>query len=393
MKANSLYDELKVDYSPVEEAGFNPYYPKLQSGLDDPVYIGGRPYINLASNNYLGFANDPSVKEACIQGIKDYGVSLCATPIASGYPELYYQVQEKLARFLNLEQLLLYPSCYQANNGLFSAIASKDDLVIIDRCVHSSMIEGIRPVQCKIRPFMHNDPSHLETVLLKSQPYRRVFVVTESVFSTEGEIAPLGEIYKLCQKHGATCIVDDSHGIGVLGDRGAGILDHEHITDFKGIYTASLGKALAVNGGIIGGDRRLIEYLSYFSSHLVYSTAVSPGLIGALGRVIDLMREEFHIRGIKMWEYKRRLAHQLQLEGFDMVEGKAPINSIKGGNPANTLKIANLLYREGILSTPFIHPSVSYEGGRIRLIAGANLKEESIDKACRIFGKIKTSMA
>ena len=383
-----FYKDRTLDDTVARDAGFNPYYPMIQSGLHDPIIIDGRPFINLASNNYLGLADDPRLTGAAIEGIRKYGVSLCATPIASGFTDLYEACEQALSHFAGLEASLIFPSCYQANNGLFKMIAGPDDLVVFDRNAHSSLIEGIRSASCANRPFRHNDLDHLEGILQHAVNVPQVFVVTESVFSTEGTIAPFREINELCERHGAVPVVDDSHGIGVIGVNGRGILEYSGIKHYQGIYTASLGKALAVTGGFIAGKYSLINYMRYFTSHLIYSTTVSPASLKALLQVLHIMEESYPEISGRLWSHARRIAKALEHRGYQMTSSQTPINSINAGNSVQTLRMAKVLFREGILATPFIYPSVPENSGRIRLIAGANLKSTTIDKAITIFDKI-----
>jgi glycine C-acetyltransferase len=389
MDLQNFYSERVLDDTVAREAGFNPYYPLIESSLEDPVIINGKPYINLASNNYLGLSNDIRLEEAAIEGIRKYGVSMCATPVASGYSDLFKEAEEAMAAFTGLDASLIFPSCYQANNGLFKSVAAKGDLILFDRCAHSSLIEGIRTTGCEYRPFRHNDLEHLEAILLKSAGHANVFVVTESVFSTEGALAPFGEMYALCMKYGAVPVVDDSHGIGVIGKSGKGILEHSGITDYQGIYTASLGKALAVNGGIVSGKSSLIHYMRYFTSHLIYSTAIMPASLNALLRVLQIIEDDFNKLSSRLWSYTDRLKEALLDSGYILTESESPINSICGGTSVQTLGLAKKLFLAGILSTPFIYPSVPEESGRIRLIAGANLKSTSIAKAVAIFKSVR----
>lgn len=389
MDYKTFYEGLEIDRELVEEAGFNPYYPAIQSALDDPIIIEGKEFINLASNNYLGLANDKRVVEASVSMLQKYGASMCATPVASGYPDCYYKLERKLSEFLGIEASLIYPSCYQANNGIFTALVKKEDLVIIDHYAHSSLVEGVRAVGCKIRPFLHNDMNSLERILQKSTHKNQVFVITESVFSTEGAIAPFKEIIVLCEKYNAIPVIDDSHGIGVLGESGKGILEHAGIKNYQGIYTASLGKALANAGGVVSGPKKLIDYLKYYSSHLVYSTALPPAILGGIDKVLDIIDAEFSIRSKKMCDYQKRISDGLKSFGYSITKSVTPITSIIGGTSLDTVLISKKLCENRILSTPFIYPSVPPNGGKVRLIAGANLKEETIEQAIRIFQEMQ----
>ena len=380
--------QFKRDHALVEEIGFNPYYAHLASGLDDPVIIDGKQYINLAANNYLGLACDPRVKQAIIQAVNQFGASMCGTPIATGSIELYRQLENKLASFVGVEDAILLPSCYQANNGLFSAIANKGDTIIIDHFAHSSLIEGAKSVGCKIRPFLHNNMQSLEKNLANTKG--RMIVVTESVFSTEGAIAPFEQICQLCQKYNALPVIDDSHGIGVLGEQGRGILNYKKIKSFNGIYTTSLGKALANAGGIIAGSAEMMEYLRYYCSHLIYSTALAPGCIAGTDKVIDILLTEGEQILTTMWNHKHKLSQALKTAGYQLVEGEAPITSILCGDTKSTLLMAKQAFERGILATPFVYPSVPRTKGVLRLIAGANLKNETIEQAIAIFRDLKS---
>jgi glycine C-acetyltransferase len=388
MDITSFYDRHRLNDQVAREAGFNPYYPLISSALNDPLVIGGRDFINLASNNYLGLSNDPRVVEAAIEGVREYGVSMCSTPVAAGYSELFRQTEESLARFTGLEAVLILPSCYQANNGLFQAIAHEEDLILVDRNAHSSLAEGIKATGCKIRPFRHNDMDHLRGILELSASFDHVFVVTESVFSTEGCTAPLREICDLCSAFGAIPVVDDSHGIGVLGQSGRGILEHDGIVAYQGIYTASLGKAMAVTGGMIAGRKELIDYLRFGMSHLLYSTAILPAALNALKRVITIIDDEFPELSGRLWRYTRMIANGLRESAYRITGTASPIVSICSGNSVETLRLSKRMYEKGILGTPFIYPSVAEPEGRIRLIAGANLTQASVEQAILIFREI-----
>ncbi|MGA2298551.1 MAG: pyridoxal phosphate-dependent aminotransferase family protein, partial [FCB group bacterium] len=292
--------------------------------------------------------------------------------------------------FIGVENVLVYPSCYQANNGIFQAVARKEDLILFDRFSHSSLIQGIKSVGCKMLPFSHNDVECLEYLLNKwISTYEKIFVVTESVFSTEGAIAPFREIYDLCKKYHAIPVVDDSHGIGVIGKNGKGILSYSGIENYDGIYTSSLGKALANNCGVVGGSNELISFLSFFSSHLIYSTAVSPAVLAGITKTLEIVEAEYDSLAKTIYTYSQEIKSSLIANGFKVSDSKAPINSIIAGTSDKTVDLAKQLFLKDVLSTPFIFPSVPKNDGRIRLIAGANLKDSTIDRVLELFKNIK----
>lgn len=355
---------LKESKEMVETVGFNPYR----------VPYDNRRYIDLASNNYLGLAEHPRVKGAAVEAIEQYGVSFCGTPVASGHSEFADDLARRLAGFVGMEAALLFPSCYQANNGVFAVLCGKEDLIVIDKGAHSSLVEGARMAGCKISPFLHNDLQHLEKVLRRSAGKGNIFVVTESVFSTEGSIAPLPDIVMLCRRYGAVPVVDDSHGIGVLGEGGHGILEHFRLTDFPGIYTASLGKALGNMGGMVAGNSEIMERLEYLCPNLVYSTALTPPVLGGLSGALEVIDLEYREISKKMWFYKDIISHAI---GGGMTS-ETPINTIFCGDAKTAITVSGRLYERGVLSTPFIEPSVPKNNCVVRLIAGAGLEEERV---------------
>ncbi|MDX1314510.1 MAG: pyridoxal phosphate-dependent aminotransferase family protein [Eudoraea sp.] len=389
MEFNSFYNRFQLDTGVLDKIGFNPYYLKVQSGLDDILKVEGSEVVDLASNNYLGLANDKRIKDAVKNAVKKYGASMCATPIALGFSDLYERMNRRLASFAGVEQALIYPSGYQANNGIFSAVTGKNDVIIIDQYAHSSLIEGARATGCKIRPFLHNKMASLEKNLLHSSQYQQKFVVTESVFSTEGSIAPFNDIVNLCRKYNAIPVIDDSHGIGVLGNNGKGVLEHFGMENYPGIYTASLGKSLASLGGMVGGRRSLMNYLKYYSSHLVYSTALPPHVLAGLEECLSIIDLEFGDLSARMWSNRNRIRDALIKNGYKLADAEAPIVSVQTGETENTLMFAKNLFMNGIISTPFVYPSVPKGKGIVRLIAGANLSEEALNRVILSFREIK----
>ena len=381
MTATRLLDGLSVDKSAVVTLNFNPYYRSLRSGLGDPVDVDGQEFINLTSNNYLGIAGSEEVKMAIMNGVVKYGASMCGTPIATGSVDAFSRLETRLARFVGLEDSTIFPSCYQANAGIFSTVAGKEDAILFDHYAHASLVTGIRTVGCRALAFRHNDTNHLESLLRRLPGCRRVFVVTESVFSTEGSIAPFKEIVRLCAEYEAIPVVDDSHGIGVIGKGGRGILEEQGIAGFQGIYTASLGKAIGNFGGMVAGSSNLVDYLRYACSSLIYSTALPPAILLGIEKSLDIIEAEFPWRAERMWRYKRLISSRLQELGFSVLRGEAPITSVACGELEATLHLARELYSQKILATPFVPPSVPPAMGRVRFIAAADLRESTIQRA------------
>jgi 7-keto-8-aminopelargonate synthetase-like enzyme len=375
MKAAEFARALVVDRSPLEVLGFNPYYQRLSGLHRGQPTVNGRPCFDLASNDYLGLASDERVHEAMRVAIREYGASMCGTPIAAGYARILADLETELARFVGLESAVVLPSCYQANVALFPAIATPQDVILVDRAAHASLVQGVRAVGCKVRPFLHNDLAHLEQQLAAAAPARHVFVVTESVFSTEGSVAPLADVVELCRRYDAIPVVDDSHGLGVLGRGGRGILEAQDLTRYPGLYTASLGKALANAGGMIAGAQSLIDALRYSCAGLIYSTALPPACVGGLRSVLEIITREFDRLGARMWSNHRRLVDKLQQRGFALRPAAAPIAAIQCASPQETLTWARDFFEQRLFATPFVPPAVPPGEGVLRLIVGAKLDE------------------
>lgn len=378
----------QVDKGILERMAFNPYYRRIESGVGGTLWLEGEEFINLASNNYLGLANEPKVREAMIKALNQYGASMCGTPIVTGYAKIVSQLEEHCSRFLGLESTIIFPSCFQANNSLFQAIARQNDLIMIDHYAHASLIQGVRAVGCKIKPFLHNNLNHLKGLLEKAKGYEQIFVVTESVFSTEGSLAPFDQMIELCAQYQAVPVVDDSHGLGVIGQTGRGILEAKGLKGYQGIYTASLGKAIAGMGGLVSGPATIIDYLRYSCPGLIYSTAIPPAILGGIEMVLQIIEGEFQTLSERMWRNKRLLTETLLQGGFPLTDGEAPIISIKCGGLEDTLAWSKRLFEQKILATVFVPPSVPSNQGRIRLIAGADLGENTLQRALDIFQKI-----
>jgi 7-keto-8-aminopelargonate synthetase-like enzyme len=363
----------------VKKINFNPYYQKIESGASLQVTIGNKQYLNLASNNYLALAQNPEITNAMKTALDKYGASMCGTPVACGNADIYEQSASYISSFLGLEDTILYPSCYQANIAVISALVKPNDVVFVDRFAHSSLVEGIRSSGCKIKPYKHNDVSHLKKLIEASTSYKNKFVVTESVFSTEGSIAPFDDIYRLALEKDVIPIIDDSHGIGVIGKTGKGILEEKDIDNFEGIYTASTGKALGINGGFVSSNFQIIEYLRYSAPAHLYSTALAPVLIAGILKSLQIVKNSGKYLVGKLSKNKNYLYNNLLKEGFNLTDSEASICSLITGSNEKTFKITKELFKRNILTTPFIYPSVSKNKGVIRMIPRVDMNNERID--------------
>lgn len=373
----------------VHQLNYNPYYQKIESGADLFVKIKGENYLNLASNNYLALAGNHEIISAMKRALDKYGASMCGTPIACGKVDIYQHTADYISCFLGLEDTLLFPSCFQANVAVILALVKPEDVVFVDRNAHSSIIEGIRATGCKIRPFKHNDMDYLANLIRKADQFNNKFVATESVFSTEGSIAPFDEIYQLALENDIIPIIDDSHGIGVIGKTGKGILEEKRIENFEGIYLASTGKALGISGGFVSSNSQVIEYLKYSSPGLIYSTAIPPTILAGILTALAILTKEGEQLVRLLSENKSYLYNQLEANKFRLVPGEAPICSLLAGSNENIFRICQALFEEKIICTPFIYPSVSKNKGVIRMIPRIDLTKDLIDNIIHSFIRIR----
>ncbi len=380
MSARQVLESFTIDASPAVATGFNPYYRAVDRMHAAGQVIDGRRFVDLASNDYLGIAAHPRLTSAMTDAVRRYGASLCGTPIATGYASLLASLEHELAAFAGVEDSVVFPSCYQANCALFETIAGPADLVLVDHFAHASLIHGIRTCGCVMKPFLHNNMAHLERMLAAQTTHGKVYVVTESVFSTEGSIAPLDRIVQLCERHGAVPVVDDSHGIGVLGAQGHGILQEKRLAPFDGIYTASLGKALAGLGGVVGGPARFVEFLRYRCAGLIYSTALPPACAAAVRAALGVVADEFAERSARLQANRVMLSSALHEAGFEVVEGQSPIASVACGSAEDTFALCRDMFARGVFSTAFVPPSVPPNAGRVRLIPGAKLGASEMER-------------
>ncbi|HOX53831.1 MAG: aminotransferase class I/II-fold pyridoxal phosphate-dependent enzyme [Candidatus Omnitrophica bacterium] len=384
----SLINSLRVDKSLLSEAQFNPYYRNIQSGLGGKIRIDNKEFICLGSNDYLGIANNPKIKNVAIKAIRKYGLSMCGTPIVIGQSDANRALELKIAEFLKQDDALVFPSGFQSNIGIFQLLANKDDVILADKNIHSSLINGCLLAKADLKLFRHNDTKDLETLLNNSVKYRMRFIVVEGLYSTDGDIAPLDRISALAKEFDSFLIVDDAHGIGVLGREGRGILEKFNAYKDIDLISGSLGKAIGLSGGFLAGKESIIDHFKYNCPMYFYSTAL-PAHIAAAGiSAIDFIQAHNDIR-IKIFKYKEKLFGALKDMGYRLSESKTPLFSILFRNSQETVKFSKLLFEKLVYTVAFIPPSVPEDSPRIRILASAYLKDKDIDKAIAVFKALK----
>jgi glycine C-acetyltransferase len=357
--------------------------------LDDqqaPVcHYDGREVINLASNNYLGLANHPKLIEASLKATKELGVGSGAVRTIAGTMRIHMELEEKIARFKNAEACVVFQSGFAANAGTVSAILGKEDFILSDELNHASIIDGARLSRAKIHVFPHKDHAAAGRILdeLEGASGRKL-VITDGVFSMDGDIGPLPQLVESAEKRGAIMMVDDAHSSGVLGRNGRGTIDHFGLHGRVDIQVGTLSKAIGVLGGYVCGTKELIEFLYHRARPFLFSTSHPPGVAAACLAAFDILESEPE-RIERLWSNTRYFKQGLSDAGFDTGPSETPITPVIVGEAARAFRLSDELFKEGVLATGIGFPTVARDKGRVRTIVTATHSGEQLDRALEAF--------
>jgi glycine C-acetyltransferase len=350
--------------------------------------------VCLVSNDYLGFSQHPLVKAAVIKGVEMYGTGSGASPAIGGHFVYHEQLEKKIAGFYKRTDAILYTTGYTANSATLQCILHKDDkdkspkkndLAILDMNVHASVYEGV--LTTTVKTFLHNDLIMLEHVLKHARDsYRTKMVVIDGVYSQDGDIAPIAEIAKLTHRYGGYLVVDDAHGIGVVGEKGRGVIELDNAFDQVDIITGTFSKALGNIGGYVIASPEVITYLKYQSKQHLFSTTATPAVMGIL-KAIDLVDEEPEWR-TRLWDNINYLKKGLIDLGFDVGTTASAVVPVKVGDILKTLEAGRLLLKAGIYTNPIMYPAVSKKNARIRMNVMATHTKEHLDKVLNAFKEV-----
>ena len=357
----------------------------------------GKKVINLASNNYLGLTTHPKLREAALEATRKYGVGSGAVRTIAGTMKIHMELEEKIARFKNVEACVVFQSGFAANAGTVSAVLGKDDFIISDQLNHASIIDGARLSRAKILVFNHKDLTHAEEQLasIKDQPGRKL-LITDGVFSMDGDIGPVPGLCDLAEKYGAIMMVDDAHASGVLGRAGRGTIDHFDVHGRVDIQVGTLSKAIGALGGYVCGTRDLIDYLYHRARPFLFSTSHPPSVAATCIAAFDVLQDEPE-RIENLWENTRFWKKELALLGFD-IGGKTtpasetPITPIIIGDGARTMEFSRELFNEGVLGTGIAFPTVPEGKARIRTIMTATHIAEELERALDVLERVGKKM-
>lgn len=381
---------IKPELDALKEKGLYKNIRTLESAQGAWVQIGGRKLLNFCSNNYLGFAADPRIREATKAAIDKYGVGPGAVRTIAGTMAIHEELERELADFKGVEACLTVQSGYIANLCAIPALVGPGDTIVSDELNHASIIDGARLSRAQTKVYPHNNMEGLENIL--QQGFEgRVLVITDGVFSMDGDIAPLPEIVELAKKYGAMTLVDDAHGEGVLGRSGRGIVDHFGLHGQVDVEVGTFSKALGVMGGCIAGSIEIVEYIKQKARPFTFSSALTvPDTAATLAAVRILQASGELVE--KLWENARIFKAGLQKLGFDTGVTETPITPVMIGDARDSSEFSKRLFAEGIFATTIGFPLVAVDKARIRVMLSAAHSQEDLDFALDIFGKVGREM-
>jgi glycine C-acetyltransferase len=387
--------ELSYLQEKIEELKDQGVYRKLPV-FDGPnaarIRLNGKEVINLSSNNYLGFANHPRLKKAAIEAVEKYGVGAGAVRTIVGNMDIHEELERVLAEFKREEAVMVFQSGFNCNAGAIQAITDKGDVIISDELNHASIIDGVRLSRADKRVYKHSDMEDLETILEECKDkYNTKLIITDGVFSMDGDLAKLPEIVELAEKYGALTYVDDAHGSGVLGENGRGTVDHFGLHGRVDFIIGTLSKALGVVGGYVAGRKVMQEWLSHRGRPILFSTSLPPAAVGALIEAVKLLSstDEFTQR---LWENARFFKNEMNKLGFNTGHSETPITPVIVGEESKTMTFSRALLEEGVFVSGIVFPTVPRGTGRLRCMITAEHTKEDLLEAVEVFARVGRKM-
>lgn len=352
----------------------------------------GAQVLNLCANNYLGLADDPRIIAAAKDALDRWGYGLASVRFICGTQDVHKQLEHRISDFLGTEDTILYSSCFDANGGLFETILGEQDAVISDELNHASIIDGVRLCRAKRLRYRNRDMADLEKQLRAAQGARRRLIATDGVFSMDGYVSPLGEICALAERYQAMVMVDDSHAVGFVGERGRGTPELHGVTDRVDVVTGTLGKALGgASGGYTSGRKEIIDLLRQRSRPYLFSNSVSPAVVGASLKVLDLLDSSDYLRA-RLHENTTWFRQRMTDLGFDILPGDHPIVPVMIGDAARASRMADLLLQKGIYVIGFSYPVVPVGKARIRTQVSAAHTRADLESAANAFAAARDEM-
>jgi 8-amino-7-oxononanoate synthase len=379
---NKCYNFTRAEEA--KKSGLYPYFTEIGKVEGNHVWVNGKKILMVGSNNYLGLFDDESVKEKTIEEVKKFGSSTCGSRLLNGTYSIHVELEERLAKFMGKDEALCFSTGFQTNLGTISAIASRNDVIIIDKYVHASIIDSIRLSYSDVVKFKHNDMKDLEEKLDRLPEDKGKIIIVDGVFSMEGDLSNLPEIVKLGKKYNCRIMVDDAHGVGVMGENGRGTAEHFGLMDEVDLVMTTFSKSFASLGGFVVGDSKIIQYIKHHARSLIFSASITPASLGAAYKALEIIENE-PWRRERLWEITKRMKKRLSDMGYNTGNTETPIIPVYIGDLEKTFKLWKYLGEFGIFTNPVIPPAVPSEHTLIRTSFTATHTDEDLEFICKGF--------
>ena len=386
--AEGSLDYLKEHLDELEQAGTALHPRTLESAQHARARFDGRDVINLASNNYLGLAAHPRMKEAAARAAAEFGAGSGAVRTIAGTMSLHTELERRFAAFKGADAAIMFQAGFTANSGTVAAILTKEDVIVSDQLNHASIIDGARLSKAEIKVFPHKDAAAADALLEESKaPGRHQLLITDGVFSMDGDIAPLPALVEVAEKHGAVMMIDDAHASGVLGKNGRGTVEHFGVHGRVDIQVGTLSKAIGVLGGFIAGPQHLIDWLVNRGRPFLFSTSAPPAVAAACIEALNILEESPKLVE-QLWDRTRFFKQGLTELGFDTGQSETPITPVIAGEETKAVELSRLLWEEGVFTPAIVFPTVAKGSARVRTIVTAEHTEDDLKEALEAFERV-----
>ncbi len=376
----------------VQAAGYYPYFRAIQESFDTEVIVEGERKVMVGSNNYLGLTHHPKVVQAAADALRRYGTGCTGSRFLNGTLDLHEQLEAELAEFLNKEAALVFSTGFQTNLGAIAALAGRNDFIISDKLNHASIVDASRLSYAGIQRYAHNDMAALERILRKLPEDAGKLIITDGIFSMEGDIADLPAITSLAEVHGAKVLVDDAHAFGVLGRRGAGTAEHYGLEDEVDLVVTTFSKSLASIGGVVAGPEPVIHYLKHHARPLIFSASMPPSAVATVLSALDVLRTEPE-RIEALWRNTRKMQKGLKDLGYDIGMSETPIIPVVIGGLERMLMFWREIFDAGVFTNPVTPPAVPENSCRLRISLMATHTDEHIERVLEAFAHVGRQMS
>jgi 8-amino-7-oxononanoate synthase len=375
------------DAEKIRSVGLYPYFRVIESGQDPVVTMDGQRVIMLGSNNYLGLTNHPEIKAAAARALETYGTGTAGSRFLNGTLDIHVELEEKLARFMHRESAVTFPTGFGVNLGVISGLIGRKDVVILDNLDHACILDGARLSFGRVLKYAHNDMDALEERLRSVGDDRAAMIVVDGVFSMEGDLADLPRIVELKKEFGARLMVDDAHGVGVMGDAGRGTSEHFGVEDETDLVMGTFSKSLAAVGGFVAGEKTVIDFIKHNARSLMFSAAPAPASVASVIKALEIIEREPERRR-DLWENTNYMKREFTGMGYDTGNSASPVIPLLVGEDMTAFKMTFRLQEEGVFANPVVSPGVPPGRAMMRTSYMATHTRDHLDRALEIFRKV-----